>query len=135
MQVNPVANVFPMMSDAEIDDLARDILENGQREPVWMYQGQVIDGRNRMAACERIGRPPTTREFVGADVPTYRPSAGTAGCYDVERCFASASALTVDTATCTAPKPAAAAGLTLFCPAMSGAVPPAGSNIAIVGRS
>lgn len=67
MQVHPVANVFPMMSDAEIDDLARDILENGQREPVWMYQGQVIDGRNRMAACKRIGRPPTTREFVGAD--------------------------------------------------------------------
>lgn len=67
MQVHPVANVFPMMSDAEIDDLARDILENGQREPVWMYQGQVIDGRNRMAACERIGRPPTTREFLGAD--------------------------------------------------------------------
>ena len=67
MQVHPVANVFPMMSDAEIDDLARDILENGQREPVWMYQGQVIDGRNRIAACERIGRLPNTREFVGAD--------------------------------------------------------------------
>lgn len=67
MQVHPVANVFPMMSEAEIDDLARDILENGQREPVWMYQGQVIDGRNRMAACERIGRPPSMREFVGTD--------------------------------------------------------------------
>lgn len=67
MQVHPVANVFPMMSDAEIDDLARDILENGQREPVWMYQGQVIDGRNRIAACERIGRLPNTREFVGTE--------------------------------------------------------------------
>jgi phage N-6-adenine-methyltransferase len=67
MQVHPVANVFPMMSDHEIDDLARDILENGQREAVWMHQGQVIDGRNRIAACERIGRAPSMREFVGTD--------------------------------------------------------------------
>jgi ParB family chromosome partitioning protein len=67
VQVHPVANVFPMMSDHEIDDLARDILENGQRESVWMHQGQVIDGRNRIAACERIGRAPSMREFVGTD--------------------------------------------------------------------
>lgn len=67
MEVHPVANIFPMMTDAEIDDLARDIGENGLREPVWTYRGQLIDGRNRLAACTRIGREPSVREFLGAD--------------------------------------------------------------------
>lgn len=67
MEVHPVANIFPMMTDAEIDDLARDISENGLREPVWTYRGQLIDGRNRLAACTRIGREPNVREFLGAD--------------------------------------------------------------------
>lgn len=65
LEAHQVANIFPMMSEAEIADLARDIEENGQREPVWLYGGQIIDGRNRAAACARIGREPSVREFVG----------------------------------------------------------------------
>jgi ParB family chromosome partitioning protein len=67
LPVHPVANIFPMMSDAELADLAADIAEHGQREPVWLYGGRIVDGRNRAAACARLGRQPNTREFLGAD--------------------------------------------------------------------
>ena len=65
MQAHPVANIFPMMSGDAIAELAADIKAHGQREPVWMYEGQIIDGRNRAAACELIGISPTTRAYTG----------------------------------------------------------------------
>ena len=44
-----------MMSDAELEELAADIEENGQREPVLiaLIDGEkvLVDGRNRLAAC------------------------------------------------------------------------------------
>lgn len=66
MEVHPLANVFPMMSSSEIDELAADIRENGLHEPVWLYGGRVIDGRNRLEACARANVEVRIREFLGA---------------------------------------------------------------------
>ena len=55
MKVHPAAEVFPMMTDDELDQLAQDIKENGQLNPVIMDGDVLIDGRNRVAACERAG--------------------------------------------------------------------------------
>lgn len=58
-KVHPVAAMFPMMSDAELDELAADIQANGQVHPiVRSAEGQLIDGRNRLAACEIAGIEP-----------------------------------------------------------------------------
>jgi len=56
--VHPAANLFPMLNEAALADLAADIAANGQREPVVLWEGKVIDGRNRLAACERAGVVP-----------------------------------------------------------------------------
>ncbi len=37
--------------------------------PVWLYEGKILDGRNRWAACKIAGVTPKTQEYKG-DEPT-----------------------------------------------------------------
>lgn len=64
-QIHEVANLFPMMSDEEFSSLVEDIKENGQHEPITIYQNQIIDGRNRYKACEQLGIEPNVKEWDG----------------------------------------------------------------------
>lgn len=48
---HPVACIFPMMDDASLHELADDIKKHGQYEPIMLYEGKILDGRNRSAAC------------------------------------------------------------------------------------
>lgn len=65
MDIHEVAMMFPPMSDEEYAGLVDDVRRNGLRDPIWTYQGLVIDGRNRLRACEELGIEPTTREWSG----------------------------------------------------------------------
>jgi hypothetical protein len=51
MEHHPAADLFPMMSDEELDALGEDMLEHGQREEIILYRDQILDGRNRYRAC------------------------------------------------------------------------------------
>jgi hypothetical protein len=62
-EVHPVASIFPMMSDQEYEGLKKDIAENGQREPIVFWCDKLIDGRNRLKACEELGREPDVCEL------------------------------------------------------------------------
>ena len=62
--VYPAADVFPMMSDEELDALGQDIKATGLKVPLsfcWVETGTptahrvLIDGRNRLEAMERVG--------------------------------------------------------------------------------
>lgn len=66
MEFHPVANIFPMMSAEEFDALKVDIQANGQREPIWTHEGQIIDGRNRYQACDVLGIEPQFRQWAGS---------------------------------------------------------------------
>jgi ParB-like chromosome segregation protein Spo0J len=53
IEVHPLAALFPMMSDDELADLAEDIKANGRIHPIVLdADGVLIDGRNRLRACE-----------------------------------------------------------------------------------
>jgi len=70
-RVHPAAETFPTLAAEELDALADDIAEHGLREPIWLYRdpehGEVLlDGRNRLAACEKLGIEPETRLYEGA---------------------------------------------------------------------
>lgn len=66
MEFHEFANIFPMMGEAELDSLRRDIQENGIREPVWLFEDKILDGRNRWMACLTSGVKPPTKTFVGS---------------------------------------------------------------------
>jgi hypothetical protein len=60
-----VTTIFPPMEEEEYRSLVADIQEHGLREPIWTYQGKIIDGRHRSCACEQLGIEPTYREWDG----------------------------------------------------------------------
>ncbi len=67
LTVHPAAELFPLLSGLEAEALAKDIREFGQHQPITIYQGQILDGRNRYEACLRLGIEPRTTEYIGAD--------------------------------------------------------------------
>lgn len=62
-KIHPAADIFPRMTGPAFDALVESIRENGQQEPVVFWQGQLIDGRNRLAACEVLGIEATDWEI------------------------------------------------------------------------
>jgi len=53
-KIHPVAAMFPMMAEDELDELALDIKANGQQCPILRDDDEVVlDGRNRLEACRR----------------------------------------------------------------------------------
>ena len=66
---HPLAGIFPMMSSDEFVSLKTDIRANGLLEPIWLLDGQILDGRNRFKACQEVGVKPVFRDYEG-DNPT-----------------------------------------------------------------
>ncbi len=64
-EFHEVANIFPLMGDAELNELVEDIKQNGLLEPIWLHDGKIIDGRNRFYACQKAKVEPTFREWDG----------------------------------------------------------------------
>jgi ParB/Sulfiredoxin domain len=66
VQYNPLACCWPMMKDEDLQQLADDILANGQRQPILLDdEDRILDGRNRHAACIIAGVEPTFEPFTG----------------------------------------------------------------------
>jgi len=64
---HPYANLFPTMGDSEFEKLKQDILVNGVRQPIVMYQGLILDGRHRFAACTDLLKTCPQVQFEGDD--------------------------------------------------------------------
>jgi hypothetical protein len=67
LQAHPLANLFPLMNEADFTALQEDIATQGQLEPLWLYDGQILDGRNRYKACKALGISPQVRTYQGND--------------------------------------------------------------------
>jgi hypothetical protein len=63
------------MSGHEFDCLRLDIKENGQREPIIIHDGMILDGGNRYRACIDLGVEPSLMKFGGDSIATYVLSA------------------------------------------------------------
>jgi hypothetical protein len=55
------------MSGYEFECLKLDIKENGQREPIIIHDGMILDGGNRYRACVDLGIEPEFMKFGGGE--------------------------------------------------------------------
>jgi len=55
------------MSPNEFDKLVESIRSVGVQQPILTYQGQILDGRHRAEACDKLGLPYPTEEYEGPD--------------------------------------------------------------------
>lgn len=61
---HPVSKLFPMLTEAELNELMADIVAEGVRNPAVLLDGKILDGRNREEACHRAGIPLPTVDFL-----------------------------------------------------------------------
>ena len=59
--------IFPRCTDVELQLLVSDVRENGLRTPIVLYEGQILDGRNRYLACQMLNREPDYVHYKGDD--------------------------------------------------------------------
>jgi hypothetical protein len=62
---HPACLLFPPLPDEELRELADDIQANGLQKPVVRSHGIILDGRNRLLACEKAGVEPGFVEHTG----------------------------------------------------------------------
>src|SRR5262249_23758883 len=65
---HPLAAMFPMIEGTAFEELKGDIAANGIHQPIVLYQGQILDGRNRYAAAKAGGHafvPDNFKTFDG----------------------------------------------------------------------
>jgi hypothetical protein len=65
LKIHALCAVFPPMRTKEFEALKDDIRRNGVRQPVITLDGQVIDGRHRVRACEELGIACPTTPWTG----------------------------------------------------------------------
>jgi len=71
-EIHPVADLFPMLADDELAELAEDIAARGLLQPIVLDpDGRLLDGRNRLAACEKASVEPKFAIFDGDDPDGY----------------------------------------------------------------
>ena len=62
---HPAADAWPMMDEERYTEHVSDIGDNGQREPITLCDGRILDGRNRYRACVELDIEPLTRSYDG----------------------------------------------------------------------
>lgn len=71
-RVHPIASMFPLIEGSAFDDLVADIRDQGLREPVVVDgDGVLLDGRNRVRACEVAGIKIAETVHDGSDVAAF----------------------------------------------------------------
>ncbi len=78
-EIHEAADVFPMLPEDELQELAADIKANGLIHPIVLDgEGMLVDGRNRLAACRIAGVEPAYTSLNGSDPVAYVLSANVA---------------------------------------------------------
>lgn len=70
-EFHELANIFPLIEGQAYKDLLADVLNHGVREAVWLYEGKILDGRNRYRAATAMGKDFEVREYEGQDAAAF----------------------------------------------------------------
>jgi len=67
MKAHQYAEIFPPMDGNDFLALVEDVKTRGLLQPIVLYEGKILDGRNRFRACEQAGIKIKTVEYSGDD--------------------------------------------------------------------
>ena len=67
LDIHPVADKFPLLMGHDYEELVKDIQSHGQLHPVVFHDNQLLDGRNRVRACNDLGIAPKQTEWSAPD--------------------------------------------------------------------
>lgn len=70
--LHALATVFPEMGSKDYSSLRDDIIANGLKEPITLYQGQILDGRHRYDICVNNNIEPKYQMFDGDPIKYVR---------------------------------------------------------------
>lgn len=62
-----LADLLPLLDGAEFEALVEDIRAHGLRQPIVLFDGKVLDGRNRLSACQIACIEHRFTEFHGSE--------------------------------------------------------------------
>ena len=68
---HPLADIFPLIDGLEFDALRDDIAAHGVREPIVLFDGAILDGRNRYRAARAAGVDCPMTEYRGDDAAAF----------------------------------------------------------------
>lgn len=71
IEFHPISMLFPLIEGEAFDELVTDIKAHGLHEPIVMFEGKVLDGRNRYRACAEAGIEPEFVNYTGTDPVAY----------------------------------------------------------------
>jgi len=71
LRFHSLADIFPLLNGSEFEKLTDSVAESGLREPIRLYEGKILDGRNRYRACLAAGVEPWFEEYTGDDPLAY----------------------------------------------------------------
>lgn len=55
LRFHPYSEIFPLTEGDDFDGLVADIRDNGLIDDIWIFEGAILDGRNRYRACAAAG--------------------------------------------------------------------------------
>jgi len=69
LEFHEYANLFPLMDDEQLAGLTGSIFNNGFHidRPIMLFEGKILDGRNRYLACKIARVMPLFKQFTGND--------------------------------------------------------------------
>ncbi len=65
LNIHPFARLIPVIIAGDLDRLIDDIEAHGVVEPLTLYNGEVLDGRNRLAVASVLNVPVRVEDFHG----------------------------------------------------------------------
>jgi ParB-like nuclease family protein len=70
LKAHELADLLPMIDGVNFENLKADIAKNGILEPILLFEGRILDGRNRYRAAKEVGTltPANFKAFDGTYV-------------------------------------------------------------------
>ena len=66
-EAHPLADALPALRKNAYQELVADVQANGLLEPITLFEGKVLDGRNRLRACQEAGIEPQFVQYTGGN--------------------------------------------------------------------